>query len=301
MAVVATARAYDVWAPAFSRRVTVGVATRGRPEHVRRVVERLRRQTLRPAYILIAYVEPDDIAGLGDAPDLVLIASAAGLTRQRNAILDRLPAGTEVIAFFDDDFLPHPQWLQRAVAAFDRADDVVCVTGHVVANGVGGGEIDAEAGLALVASAAPADWVEDDVSPYGCNMAFRRAALGDLRFDERLPLYGWLEDRDFAARVARGGGRQLRLGASVGVHLGVGAGRMADRRLGYAQIANPLYLLKRRTMTPRDFVRRIATDLGSNLCKAPRSAPRRRRLAGNLIALGEALIGRCTPERALRF
>ena len=300
MAVVAAARVHDA-APVLSRRMAVGVATRGRPEHVRRVVERLRRQTLRPACILVAYVEPADVAGLEDAPDLVLIASAAGLTRQRNAILDRLPMAAEFVAFFDDDFLPHPQWLQRAVAAFDAADDVVCLTGHVVANGVGAGEIDAEEGLAVLQSAAPADWVEESVSPYGCNMAFRCAALGRLRFDERLPLYGWLEDRDFAARVSTDGGRQLRLGGALGVHLGVGAGRMADRPLGYAQIANPLYLLKRRTMSPRDFARRVATDLGSNLCKAARSPPRRRRLAGNLIALIEAVVGRCAPERALRL
>jgi hypothetical protein len=303
MAILTAARARGEPAAARSRRAAAGVATRGRPEHVRRVVERLRRQTLRPASILVAYVDPSDIVGLGEASDLVLIASEPGLTRQRNAILDRLPPGTEFLAFFDDDFLPHPQWLQRAVAAFDHAPDVVCVTGNVVANGVGRGEIDADAALALLAAASPAehDWIEDDVSPYGCNMAFRCAALGGLRFDERLPLYGWLEDRDFAARMSRGGGRQVRLGDALGVHLGVGAGRMSDRRLGYAQIANPLYLLKRGTMAPRDFALRVSTDLASNALKAMRSGNRRRRLLGNLIALAEALAGRCAPERALRL
>ena len=132
-------------------------------------------------------------------------------------------------------------------------------------------------------------------------MAFRRSAVGDLRFDERLVLYGWLEDRDFAARVARGGGRLARIGGALGVHLGVGAGRMADRRLGYAQIANPIYLLRRGSMSVGDFARRVATDLASNLSKAPRSPARRRRLAGNLIAFAEALVGRCAPERAARF
>ena len=290
-------------APPLSRRIAAGVATRGRPDHVRRVVALLRRQTLRPAVIFVAYVEPADVAGLTGAADLALIACAPGLTRQRNAILDALPDEAEFVAFFDDDFWPHPQWLRRAVAAFDADPALAGLTGHVLANGVCDGEIAPSLACEILARAAPAAHagVEQGVSPYGCNMAFRRAAVGALRFDERLVLYGWLEDRDFAARVARGGGRLARVGAALGVHLGVGAGRMSDRGLGYSQIANPLYLLRRRNMNAADFARRVGCDLASNLAKAPRSAARRRRLSGNLLALGHALIGLCAPERAARF
>ena len=290
-------------APPLSRRVAAGVATRGRPDHISRVVALLRRQTLRPAVILVAYVERADVAGLAEAPDLALIACAPGLTRQRNAILDALPRDAEFVAFFDDDFWPHPQWLQRAVAAFDADPALAGLTGHVLANGVCGGEIAPSLAREILARADPAahEGVEQDVSPYGCNMAFRRAAVGALRFDERLVLYGWLEDRDFAARVARGGGRLARVGAALGVHLGVGAGRMSDRGLGYAQIANPLYLLRRRNMSAADFARRVGCDLASNLAKAPRSAARRRRLVGHLLALAEARVGRSAPVRAARF
>lgn len=287
-------------APPLSRRIAAGVATRGRPDHVRRIVALLRRQILRPAVILVAYVEPADVAGLSNAVDLALIACAPGLTRQRNAILDALPHEAEFVAFFDDDFLPHPQWLHLAVAAFDADPALAGLTGQVLANGVCGGEIAPSLAREILTSADPAahQGVEPEVSPYGCNMAFRCAAVGRLRFDERLVLYGWLEDRDFAARV---GGRMARVNAALGVHLGVGAGRMSDRRLGYAQIANPLYLLRRRTMSAGDCARRVGCDLASNLAKALRSHARRKRLAGNLLALGEALVGRCKPERAARF
>jgi hypothetical protein len=289
--------------PTVSRRIAVGIATRGRPGFLRLVVEWLRRQTPRPAALLIAYVEPADVAGLIAGGDVALIACEAGLTRQRNAILDGLPAGAEFVAFFDDDFLPHPQWLARTLAAFDASPDIVCVTGNVVANGVTCGEIAAQEALAPLASADPAQHggIESSVPPYGCNMAFCCAGLGGERFDEQLPLYAWLEDHDFAARISRRGGRLVRVGAALGVHLGVGAGRMSDRRLGYAQIANPLHLLRRGTMRPRDFAFRVVTDLASNLCKAPHSLARRRRLAGNGLAFAEALLGRCAPERALRL
>jgi hypothetical protein len=270
---------------------------------VRLVVDLLRRQTLRPAAVLVACVEPGDVAGLAPGPDLTLIVSAPGLTRQRNAILDRLPPEAELVVFFDDDFLPHEAWLAEALAFFDGHPEVCGLTGQVLANGVRGGAIASHAALSWLEEARAEDhgWSEDGYSPYGCNMAFRRAAIEGLSFDERLVRYGWLEDRDFGAQVARRGGRLVRLGAALGVHLGVESGRMNDRGLGYAQIANPLHLLRKRTMPARLVAARVAFDLASNLAKAPRSAARRARLLGNLAAIGEALIGRCQPERAERY
>ena len=40
---------------------------------------------------------------------------------------------------------------------------------------------------------------------YGCNMTVRRSVLARARFDERLPLYGYMEDRDFAFECMRVG------------------------------------------------------------------------------------------------
>jgi Glycosyl transferase family 2 len=284
-------------------RVAVGVATRGRPDFLRLVVETLRLQTLRPAKILIACVEAADVEGLTAAPDLLVIASEPGLTLQRNAILDRLPGDCEFIAFLDDDFFPQREWLARAIAVFKARPEVACITGHVIANGVCGEKLSVQDAFERLERFRPDDhdWIEENISPYGCNMAFRRSAVGALRFDEQLVHYGWLEDRDFGARVERQGGRLIKLGAAIGVHIGVASARMSDRRLGYAQIANPLHLLLKRTMSPRLFALRVLTDLASNIQKAPGSPARRARLAGNLIALGEALVGLCKPERVTRL
>jgi glycosyltransferase involved in cell wall biosynthesis len=288
---------------ALDPRVAVGIATRGRPEYVRLVVEHLRLQTLPPAKILIACVEAADVEGLAAAPDLVVIASEPGLTRQRNAILDQLPGDCQFIVFFDDDFFPQREWLARAIHIFGARPEIACITGHVIANGICGPNLSPEDALGLLEAARPDDhdWFEENISPYGCNMAFRRSAVGALRFDEQLVQYGWLEDRDFGARVERQGGRLIKVGAALGVHLGVASARMSDRKLGYAQIANPLHLLFKRTMSPRLFALRVLTDLGSNVHKAPRSRARRLRLVGNLIAIAEALVGLCKPERAARL
>ena len=297
---MAQAAARKMAASRASSRIAVGVATRGRPEHVRLVVERLRRQTLRPSVVLVAYVEAADVATLPATPELRLIRAEAGLTRQRNAILERLPAAVDFIAFFDDDFLPHPQWLAA------RARRVRRRARHRLRHWQRSGQrrrrqAKSTPGPRSICWRAPSPSrrapSRTSVSPYGCNMAFRCAEIADLRFDEALPLYGWLEDRDFAARCRRR--RQVRLAAALGVHLGVGAGRMSDRRLGYAQIANPLHLLRRGTMRPGDVAAPRAHRPRLQSLQGAAARPRGGAgLLGNARALADALAGRCRPERA---
>ena len=70
-----------------------------------------------------------------------------------------------------------------------------------------------------------------------------------LRFDENLPLYGWLEDIDFARSIAPYG-RVVKSMLLRGVHLGVKRGRTSGVKLGYSQIANPLYMLEKGHFVP---------------------------------------------------
>lgn len=74
---------------------------------------------------------------------------------------------------------------------------------------------------------------------YGCNMAFRGSAIGDVGFDEEFPFYGWQEDVDSLNRV---GGKNIRIGSLMGVHCGTLSGRETNRAiLGYRQIDTPLF------------------------------------------------------------
>ena len=141
-------------------------------------------------------------------------------------------------------------------------------------------------------------------SPYGCNMAFRRAAIGTLRFDERLVLYGWLEDRDFGAALAAKGGRLVKCLEARGVHMGVKGGRISGDRLGYSQIVNPLYMLRKGTMTLSQVFGQITRNVLSNVTRFPAPEPfidRRGRLRGNLRGAADVLLGRLEPERALQI
>ncbi|WP_367715613.1 hypothetical protein AB2N04_16470 [Nitratireductor sp. GISD-1A_MAKvit] len=119
-----------------------------------------------------------------------------------------------------------------------------------------------------------------------------------LRFDENLPLYGWLEDVDFSRQIARHG-RIVRSPRLHGVHLGTKTGRTSGVRLGYSQIANPFYLMRKRTMSPGQAAPQIARNLAANALRALYPEPwvdRRGRLVGNIRAVGDLMRGRLAPQ-----
>ena len=286
--------------------ICVGIATRGRPAVVAAVVDILRHQTLAPSAILISCVEPGDAGALASQPGVTVILGERGLTRQRNAVFDNLPEGAEVVAFFDDDFVPHPDWLRAAARVFADQPDVAAITGTVLADGIGGPGIGFDEALrrATVGSIPASAPTVENYTPYGCNMAFRRAAVADLRFDERLVLYGWLEDRDFGMSLVRRGWRVVKIGAATGVHMGVKSGRVSGRQLGYSQVVNPVYMNRKGTMGGSAVAHHMLRNIVANLVRSGRPEPhvdRFGRLCGNLIGLLDVFRGRLTPERAERL
>jgi GT2 family glycosyltransferase len=225
------------------------------------------------------------------------------LAAQRNAALAALPAGIEVVVFFDDDFVADADWLAAAAQTFRDDAQVVAFTGRVIADGIKGPGLNFNEAVRIVeASNRSTAWSRiEPFSPYGCNMAFRFSAIGDLKFDERLVLYGWLEDRDFGAALAKRGGRLIKCASAYGVHMGVKSGRVAGDRLGYSQVVNPIYMLRKGTMTVGQVAGQLFRNITSNVVGAVRPEPfidRRGRLRGNLRGLSDVLRGRLDPERA---
>lgn len=286
-------------------RLVVGIATVGRPEFVRAALGDLRRQTRAPDLVLVAACDPADVVGVvGD--HVKCIFAPRGLTRQRNVILQNCPH-FDVIVFFDDDFLPHPTYLEELEQAFVTHPNVVMVTGHVIADGIIGPGFDIEEArrhLEVDGRHKPAGEALVDVyNGYGCNMAVRTSAIkeGNVAFDEALPLYGWLEDVDFSRRLGRYG-RIVRSEAARGVHMGVKSGRQSGVRLGYSQIANPLYLVRKGSFDRSRAVQQMGRNVAMNLIFSLRPEPyvdRWGRLRGNIKAIKDLLCGRLHPERAL--
>ncbi len=277
-------------------------ATRHRPSIVERTVRHfLASQTLQPSTVIVSCVEKADAGSLSSLDGVTILTGPGGLTAQRNTALSSLESSTEIVAFFDDDFVADGNWLAEAAQVFADESMVVGFTGAVLADGIKGPGISFEEALRIVGDVVPDPQWERYFSPYGCNMAFRFSAIANLRFDERLVLYGWLEDRDFAAALAHGGGRLVKCSRAYGVHMGAKSGRVAGQRLGYSQIVNPLYMSGKGTMSRRGAVNQIFRNVASNVSRVLYAEPfidRRGRLKGNFLGLRDAFRGRLEPERA---
>ena len=285
-------------------RIAIGIATRGRPAILAGVLADLARQTRAPDRIIVCHVTPDDVSGCTGAE---FITAAAGLPRQRNAILDAAD-DCDVVLFLDDDFLCAPDYLRVTEAAFVARPDMVVATGTVVADGANGpGYSLAEGAALLAADVPPADPMAmvPHFNGYGCNMAFRMEVVRahNIRVDERLPLYAWYEDIDVTRQLGRHGAI-LRLAGARGVHLGSKSGRVAQVRLGYSQVVNPVYLARKGTFPWSHAIPSAARHCLANLVRSLRPEPwadRRGRFRGNMIGIRDLLRGRAAPERILEL
>lgn len=297
------------------------VATRGRPLETRELVGNLKRQTLSPKAVVVVGADPADVVGIdaesGGATRLeVVVTGKAGLCAQRNRGLERIvalaadrqPNQDFCVAFFDDDFRPAPDWLERCREVFQRQSEIAALTGWVLADGVNGAGLDETLARTYLAGSVRPDrhWASgnaqrDVTSLYGCNMAFRDRVVTACRFDENLPLYGWQEDQDYTSQ-ARALGRTVFEPTCKGVHLGIRSGRVSGLRFGYSQIANSFYLTRKGTMPPRKAARFVARHLTANIAKSlllGASVDYPGRLKGNLLAILDLLRGRCDPRRVM--
>jgi glycosyltransferase involved in cell wall biosynthesis len=293
--------------------ICVGIATVGRASVLRQTLADIGRQTRLPQQIIVCHSTEADIAGIlpDDGPKgvpLRFMASPAGLPRQRNAILDAT-SRFDAVLFIDDDFVMAPRYIEATQLLLAADAAVVATTGDLIHDDARGPGMTIAAGRALIdqdaaqrGDALNTAW---RAAPhgYGCNMALRLATVRKhaLRFDERLPLYGWSEDIDFTHRIARYG-VIAKLAGARGVHLGVKQARSPGRRLGYSQVANPIYLLRKGSYSPGRAGRSVARNLAANCARAMWPEPyidRRGRLAGNLLALADMCRGRMQPERIL--
>jgi len=285
-------------------RVAVIIASTGRPECIAHVIRDLDRQTQAPSRIILSVTSERDLPPAHMIAGAEVVLARRGLPAQRNAGIDHLAGDADAVVFFDDDFVPS----RHAVAGIGRlfADHpaIVGATGVVLADGIKTHGIPYSRAEAIVAAhdrkrARPALQVRDTPDLYGCNMAYRLTALDGLRFDERLKLYGWQEDVDFAVQVGRRG-RIVKTDAFAGVHLGTKSGRTSGVRLGYSQVHNPLYLWRKGTMPTAKAWRLMLRNMASNHARSLWPEPwvdRVGRVRGNWLGLADVLRGRLTPER----
>ncbi len=286
-------------------KIAVGVATSGRKAILACMIDRLAAQTRKPDHLFLSPATDDDIdmERLRSAPFPVsIISSPKGSCPQRNAII-HAAAGMDMLTFFDDDFFPATNYLAETEALLEADENIVVATGHVIYDGIGGPGLTVEEADRILKGDAdpdPAPVIEATHNAYGCNMTFRLQPILTHRvyFDEELPLYAWQEDVDLCRRL-RAYGTIVRFNRLRGVHLGAKVGRTSGLRFGYSQIANPLYLVRKRTVSLKWALRLMGGNVASNIVgsiKPPPYIDRRGRLRGNLVALRHLLSGSLDPK-----
>jgi GT2 family glycosyltransferase len=276
----------------------------GRAELTRQTIERLSDQTRPPDGALVVGVNEDDVRDVDQARGFVEIAlGPRGSCAQRNHGLDLLQGRSDIVVFFDDDFVPAADYLEQVERLFEERPETAGLTGQLIADGIHCGGFSFDHAETLVAADSPP--VPSRSAPisalYGCNMAVRMTMVGDVRFDENLPLYGWQEDIDFSRRVGRNG-QLVSTSRLRGVHMGARGGRTSGVRFGYSQIANPYYLTRKGTMPPGMASGLAFRNLAANIRGSVRPEAhidRRGRLRGNLLAIADILLGRSNPRRIL--
>ena len=284
------------------------IASHRRPDLLEKVLMRVMAQTRIPDEIILSVVDPTDVPDSAQMQaGLRIICGSAGLTSQRNRGISCLIDKTDLIVFIDDDFIIGDEYFLNIQSLFQQDERIVGVTGEVIADGAKSPGMTFKEGLLLVEDYShgkkPPALTHDTLGAYGCNMAFRAARIGSLRFDERLALYGWLEDLDFCGALGRSG-RIVRTNLAWGVHLGTKGGKGSEVRLGYSQIVNPAYVVRKGNL-PRAFAVRLASrNFLANLIKSihPESyVDRRGRLRGNLLGMFHLITGQATPEHVLKL
>lgn len=286
--------------PAQESKVAVAVASLGRPNNLRALLESLSKQTLLPHQVILSVetkADCPDLSGLNFEVETVF--GPRGLCRQRNRAIDRLSPEVNFIVFYDDDFVPSQISLEGIAAAFSKFEDINAMTGLVLKDGILGPGIPPEEATEIVNTwDASHHWKAPEILTerkgcYGCNMAFRVNAIGRIRFDEHLPHYGWLEDLDFSARMP---GKCIQTDAFAGVHCGEKTGREANGRpLGYAQMFNPIYLWRKGSIPLMFAVDQMSRNFLKNHALFFFPEPwvdRKGRAAGNWIGLVDAVFSR---------
>jgi len=284
-------------------KTTIIIPSLGRAIILGETLRRIKNQTKVPHQVMVVVAAQEDLPD--DVPDFVTVVfSEKGLCIQRNTGIEHCEADVDTILFIDDDTFLHPSYIQEMEGLFAENMEIVGVSGNLLRNG----DISIKEADGLLLNYSPVSIPElVDAGLYGCNFGVRRSMMADIRFDERLVLYGWLEDADFSMRLRRLG--SIKYSSSlVCVHLmHPSGGRSNHVRFGFSQVMNPFYLFQKNgksfpfsEVLTRHWLRGVGGNLIGILIGSDRKM-RWDRFKGNMVAFRLLLAGHIEPEHAAKL
>jgi Glycosyltransferase like family 2 len=292
-------------------KTAVIVSSVNRPQVLHETVVAISRQSVSPMAIILSLC--DAVSVLPETmrlPAVTVVQGQQGLTRQRNAGLSAVPSAAEYVLFLDDDTELASNYLASMERLFDSRADLAVASGVFAMDGLRVARpLTREEAVAAVMRHPLEHGTEPAEGISGCNIFVRRELVERLRFDERLPHCGWLEDFDFSVRCRSHGLVEWNLETWV-----QRACRERGFLVGYAQVANSYYLWQKGVIP--SFGKLLGgywlpalrrNFRGLVRCTLHRNSPWNLvfdppgRVAGSARALLDAAVHRLTPERLLDF
>jgi GT2 family glycosyltransferase len=288
----------------MSKATTLIVCTINRPAILDETLRSLLSQDLFSSPIIVSSgSEASTRPETANLSGVTVVTGTKGLTKQRNSALNLVES--KYILFLDDDVELDAHYVDSMEELFDRHPEIVLASGLAVLDRFETGTVVTRAMAldALKESGTPGGWEDSPRWIRGHNMFVRTDVAREVGFDERLPLYGLYEDLDFRSRCQKYGKAVHNLDARL-VHLGFLGGRINDVRMGYSQIANSCYLVRKGSWQAGVVSRICAGQFVKNLLRScivskAELCDRRARLKGNLFAIADLCRGRLNPENIL--
>jgi GT2 family glycosyltransferase len=276
-----------------------------RPEMLHESILCATRQTV-PCRIIVSVPGHIHLAEATRAlPTITVVIGKLGSTAQRNTALRAIKGTPEAIVFLDDDMEVEEHYVEQLVRTFREHPEVALANGTNLAHGLyPPGSLDRETARTLIRERLAMNLPVQDVTPaktaYGCLMAVRGALLGKVGFDERLPLYGFMEDFDFDLQC-RAHGAVVQNPNALGVHIEVASGRTGEKRRGYSEVVNPIYIWSKKTGAR--FYRVLLGSIRRTFKNVVRAVKGQghERLIGNLLGWANVATLRPKPERILEI
>jgi GT2 family glycosyltransferase len=291
------------------------VATKDRPDELRRLWRSLLAQSRPPDEVIVVDASPRpatlESAGARGPALRVVPSPVASASRQRNLGLDAASPDASLIGFLDDDAVLEPDAVEEMLRFFRRAGvdvagaafnminhpplDFAFLKRTALASRLGlyaarGGEVTGSGFQTMIGPVAATAWTE--WLPSGASV-WRREVFARFRFDEWFDGYGYLEDLDFSYRV----GRTARLAVVAPAryrHLPAPGGRGGGYVFGVREVLNRVHFVRKHSAFSLARCRAALTlRLLMSLALAVREgrASYAARAFGNAVGLARSVLG----------